>query len=271
MTGFLGPADFEKNWPSMYTLPSSPFTKGGRATYEGNIVFTNLDKKHVACVLPDTLELAPNASDVHPVLYMIGHLEDIYWEINDVPQISGDEYDEMILAIPFVRKRGGALWHNYAVRMYLNHDIAIRIGNKHYAYNKTWGDIRRCAPRVCVSTRDGTRKFEAKLQIPLGSGWEPSTDAEVSLPNYKAIQTILSMPILGVTPNDALLCSYFELDYRNAQVMPITSTHAFVRPFVPGMAEWTTLGSLFNVANGAVRIRNLDWRLQQPPLPRCQF
>jgi hypothetical protein len=255
----------------MYTRPSSPFTKGGRATYAGNIVFTNLEKQHAGSVLPDGLELAPNASDVHPVLYMIGHLADTSWVINNVPVFSGDDYDEMVLLIPFVRKRGGTLWQNYVVRMYLNHAAAIDIGNEHYAYKKTWGDVRRVPPRTFVWAKDGTRMFETKLEIPDGESWQPSKDAEASFPNYKAIQTILSMPMVGATSGGLLLCSYFELDYGQAQVVPITSTHQFVRPFVPEMADWVALGSLSSVADGAVRVRSLEWRLQQPPLPRCHF
>jgi hypothetical protein len=278
MTEFLGPRAFA----GTYTLPSCPFTKGGQATYEGNIVFTNLAKKHVVSVLPpDILELAPSDSDVHPVLCMIGHLRNTSWVINDRPVFTGDNYDEMILLVPFVvRKRGGTLWHNYVVRMYLDHTTAIWIGNEYYAYNKTWGIFDwDQSPRVFASTRDGTRKFEAKLEIPDGFAWEPSKDAEASLPNYKEIKAILSMPMLGATSNTASsatssgqpLCSYFELDYTWAQVVPITSTHKFVSEFVPGMKDWVALGSLSSVENGAVRVRSLEWRLQQPPLPGCQF
>ena len=267
LTGFLGPAAFT----GAYTLPSTPFTKGGRATYAGNVVVTNLAKRYAVSVLPTTLELAPNASDVHPVLYMIGHLADTYWEIDGVDVIKGAEYDEMILLVPFVRKRGGTLWHNYVVRMYLNHDLAIEIGNEYYAYNKTWGDIRSVPPRTFVWTRDGTKMFETKLEIPEGESWQPSEDAEASLPNYKAIQTILSMPMVGATSDGTLLCSFFQLDYGLAQVVPITSTHQFVRPFVSGMEDWVALGGLSSVVDGAVRVRSLEWRLQQPPLPACQF
>jgi hypothetical protein len=53
-------------------------------------------------------------------------------------------------------------------------------------------------------------------------------------------------------------------------VAPVSSAHEFLSPFVAAMAGWpvTTLSS---VPNGAVGVQNVDWRIEQPPLPPCQF
>ena len=256
----------------MYTPKKTPFDKGGRATYGGTIVFTNLSRKLVEKVLPtdDSLMLATNtvAPDMHPVIYLYGNLENTRWEIDGKVILEGADYHEMMLLVPFVRKRDGTLWHTYVVRMYLDDQIAIDIGNTHYAYAKVWGDLRRLFAHVNVSDSAGTPKFHA--YIPSPASWLPSAKAETDLPNYRAIQTILTMPIIGWDGPGKLLCSYFELSYEKALVAASSSTHEFLSPFVPGMADWVRLGSLSSVVDGAFKVRVVDWRLEHPR-PECRF
>jgi len=263
---FLGPQDFS----GTYTPKCGTATAGGEATYHGNLVFTNLDRPLVQAVLPPELKLAPNsaAPGLHPVIYLYGRPTDTKWIVADTPILIGPNYQELMLLVPFVQESTGSMWHNYVVRMYLDDANAIWIGNLFFAYAKEWGTSQESGTEV-TEFAAGSAKFHANIQ-PTGP-WEPSAQAEATMPNYQAIQTILAMPIVGRRSSGQLVCSYFELNYANATVAPVQSSHEFLEPFVPGMSGWVGLGTVSSVVNGAVAVRDLNWRIKQPPARACRF
>jgi hypothetical protein len=264
---FLGPRDFV----GTYSPKATAATIGGDATYDGNVVFTNLDRTLVQAILPPELKLAQNsrAPALHPVIYLYGRPTNTSWIVAETSLLVGPNYQELMLLVPFVQESTGTRWHNYVVRMYLDDANAIWIGNVFFAYAKMWGTSLESGTHVTEFDDVSTAKFHANIQ-PTGS-WQPSAQAEASLPNYPAIQAILAMPVVGRRSSGQLVCSYFELDYTNAMVAPVQSTHEFLDPFVSGMSGWVGLGSLSSVTNGAVAVSNLNWRIQQPPPPPCQF
>jgi hypothetical protein len=263
---FLGPQDFS----GTYTPRSYNATTGGEATYHGNIVFANLDRNLVQAVLPQGLRLAQNSATPgsHPLIYLYGHPTKTQWIINNTPIVIGPDYQELMLLVPFVQADTGIMWHNFVVRMYLDDWNAIWIGNFYFAYAKEWGTSQESGTEVSEFVA-GSRYFHADIQTT--GPWEPSTQAEGTIPNYKAIQTILGMPIVGRSQSGSLVCSHFELNYDNAMVAPVQSTHEFLQPFKPGMEGWVALGPLSSVPNGAIAIRDLNWRIRQPPPPPCRF
>src|SRR5713226_9777270 len=73
-------------------IPKSGQTNtGGRATYRGYIVFTNLDRELVRQIVPPTLELAENrvSPGVHPIMYIYGFPEDTSWIIDGETYLEG--------------------------------------------------------------------------------------------------------------------------------------------------------------------------------------
>jgi hypothetical protein len=267
---FLGP----RNFVGTYVPKSTPATTGGDATYQGNIVFTNLDRTLVQAILPPEFTLAQNsaAPALHPVIYLYGHPTNTSWIVGDTPIVIGPNYQELMLLIPFVQKSPGTRWHTYVVRMYLDDWNAIGIGNVFFAYAKRWGTSTESVTTTGIEVTEfaeGQTKFHAMLQT-TGS-WQSDAHAEAAIPNYAAIKTILTMPVVGRHSSGQLVCSYFELTYTNATVAPAQSTHEFRAPFVDGMSGWVALGSLLSVANGAVMVRNVNWRIALPPPPPCLF
>jgi hypothetical protein len=263
---FLGPQDFT----GTYTPACGTATTGGEATYHGNIVFTNLDRALVEAVLPPELKLASNsvAPALHPVAYLYGRPTNTHWIIADTPILVGPNYQELMLLVPFVQASAGTRWHTYVVRMYLDDWNAIGIGNLFFAYAKEWGTSQESGTEV-TETVAGSRHFHADIQ-PTGP-WLPNAAADAAIPNYQAIKTILGMPIVGRRSNGTLVCSYFEMRYDSVTVAPVQSRHEFLQPFTPGMGGWIQLGTLSSVANGAIAIRDLNWRIRQPPPPPCRF
>jgi hypothetical protein len=279
-TPFLGPDAF---LPGPYIAKSVKTQDGGQATFRGYIVFTNLGRDLVGEIVPQGLELAENhvSRDVHPVMYLFGFQENTRWIVGGETLMEGESYDELMLLVPFVRGCGGRLWHTHAVRMYLNHTVAINIGNRCFAYAKERGkfdlkDIDQAAFRMTAYDDHKQKKFRAKIS--LTGRWRPSAEAASAdpaqrIPNYATIQTILAMPIVGRRRSTGeLVCSYFDMDYANTRVAPIESVHEFVHPFVPEMSSsWTNLGRLSNVVDGAVAVERLEWHIDEHPLDACRF
>ena len=268
---FLGPRDFTGS----YAPRTHDAVAGGRATYRGTIVFTNLDRTLVESVLPPELKLAQNSASpgLHPVIFLYGHPENSSWFIASTPIIPGPNYQELMLLVPFVLEKTGTRWHTFVVRMYLDDATAIWIGNTFFGYAKEPGTSQESGSELTgieVTERDagGTAKFHAVTEA---TGPARPDAQATTIPNYGAIKTILAMPVVGKHAVLGLVCSYFELNFATATVAPVSSLHEFLSPFVPPMAGWSSLGTLSSVPDGAVGVQNVDWRIEQPPAPPCQF
>lgn len=260
MTTFLGPNDFDGSFEPQRADAKT----GGQSTYHGKVVFTNIDQKIVANALPQGLRLAEKkisaTPDLHPIVYLYGHQTKTKWVIRGKNIPVGQDYQELILLIPFVQLVDHENWHNYVVRMYLNDRAARDIGNKFFGYAKHDATFDETATEFTVLV-DSRPTFHARIET-LGP-WQTSTDAERTLPHYRDIQTIFEMPALGmkkVKKNPRFVCSYFEWKYDAAEIAPVQSQH------------WLLLsGPLTSVPDGAIAIRNLEWRIKSPPLPPCEF
>ena len=263
-TSFLGPGDFL----GTFVRRAVNATVFGQATYHGNIVFTNLEREVVQAALPPGLRLAQNsaAPASHPIICLYGHPTNTQWTIENTPILIGEDYQELMLLVPFVQIDAGRNWHNYVVRMYLDDWNAIYIGNLFFAYAKEWGTSLESGNEI-VESVGSIRYFRADIRRT--GAWETSVNAERTLQHYKTIQSILDMPIVGRGPFGNMICSYFELNYQDALVAPADSHHAFLQPFKPGMESWVALGDLSSVPEGAIAIRDLNWRIKQPPPPAC--
>lgn len=275
-TPFLGPEDFSGSYDKG---PSAPPVWGGKSTYDGAVVFTNLKRADVAAVLPSDLVLASNISDhpgKHPVILIISHHDNMNWLFPgpDPPYINS--YEELILMIPFVRHQTGSKWHTLVERMYLNDLLAITSGNFYYGYRKLWGNFVRTdvnqVPVLFEARHGGALKFSASI-APVGS-WLGSAVAVVDLPNFVKMQEIMSMPVLGRDPGGLPLmkyiCSWFQWDFAAASVHRIKTRHRFDDPFSLASSNWVGLGELKSVRHGAWAIKGMEFRVRFPAAP-CQF
>ena len=263
---FLGP----QNFSGTYSPRCGNATVGGYANYQGNIVFTNLDRNVVQTIVPAGLKLASNTvgSTQHPVLFMYGHQQDTSWFVGGTLIPGGAPYQELMLLVPFVQETSGTRWHTHVVRMYLDNWTAIWIGDTFFAYAKEWGTSVESGTAVSEFS-GGAQKFQANI-VPNGAALT-NAQAEATLPNYAAIKSILDMPVVGRRADGTLVCSYFELDFTSAMITPVRSTHQFLDPFVPTMSSWLGLGTLTNVVDGAIAVQNITWRIKQPPPDPCRF
>lgn len=258
---FLGTADFAGDDTHR---PSRPSSAGrGLATYRGQIFFTHLPRATVSGLLTPGLQLAQNLSafpGVHPVLQLQGLQTNTSWVLNGIAQGVGPHYTELILMVPFVQKGTSPQWHNFVVRMLLDDDGAIAVGNLHYGYAKARGTFEDARPASFGATVGGIPAFWSGFQ-PTGPA-RPSPQAEVDIPNYTTLQAILDMPVIGLFwTRLSYVCSSFDFDYSNATVAPIACEHRYLGAFTPGMPG----GTFASIPDGAVDVDGLVWRVEFPP------
>jgi hypothetical protein len=233
---------------------------GAHSTFDGELLFANLAREIVEDVVPNDrgLRLAENTKEprLHPIALILAHHAACRW---DLPFPTPEElldYHELILLIPFLQCQPDDRWHNYAVRMYLDNEFAIRVGNTFYGYAKE--------PGTLVRTDVGAhRKFEvSRSGICFAS--DVTTGASGSPAHYGAMREILRMPILGLKDDGTIVRSYWRRD-EGATALRVTASARFIQEFVPNMARWVKLGQIPSVDEGAVRMQGLRWSMAYPP------
>jgi hypothetical protein len=271
---FPGPSGFQGS----FVPAPGPVVNGGQADYSGTIVVTMLDRNLVNRILPAGASLAPTTtpSSMHPVIYLIGYQGHLSGVTNGQPYptaLAG--YREMSLVIPFVVLNGGTSWHNYAVRMYLPLGAPVEIlgGNACCGYHKVPAllDYQEAGSVLNhhVQTLDLLPRFTDT--VTLQGPDVPAGQAGSTVPRLADVQTIFEMPILGsrLDSSGNFMCTYWDWNFLHTEVAPATSAFQFLNPFTSGMQGWTNLGTLTNAANGAVRIRHLQWRIDFSRSSQC--
>jgi hypothetical protein len=265
--GFLGPDDFDGDFkPRAFDT-----FWGGEAIYHGRVVFLHLPRSEVAKVLPSDLQLAPrklpSEPAVHPVILLFGHQTETKLVLPiGTPQV-GDDYNELILLVPFVQGLDKQRWHNYVVRMYLDDDVAIQLGNDYYGLQKKKAEFQETPARLSV-TRELVEYFA--FQPGAAGNWMSDATAQTTLANYAEMKEIAEMPVIGRPSWTSYICSYFEWSFANAEAGSLSGTSTFLQQFDAGMAGWVALGPVANVTDGAWQVRKIRWRMGYPPF-LCEF
>ena len=265
---FLGPADFQGS----FTPRQREATDGIQSTYSGTVVVTSVDRAIVQQMLPPGLQLAtplPNVwgGSTHPVMHLIGAQRSPSTLVlgNVVPVPAAPGYQEMILLVPFVVKANGTLWHNYVVRMFLDHIIPVFGGNELYGYAKVLARLDQSQQGAVtthkVASVDGaTTWFSNDIDAPAA----PAAATAAPPPRWSDVRKILDMPVLGIRPDGVMVCSYWEFGGTNATVAATASRHHVITRFTPGMQAWETLGTLRSAPNGAFAMNQFRWRVAWP-------
>lgn len=233
-------------------------TYGAHSTFDGELLFANLPREIVGDVVPKGLRLAQNTKEpqLHPIALILAHHADCWWNLPFPTPEELLDYHELILLIPFVQCQPDDRWHNYVVRMYLDNEFAICVGNTFYGYAKE--------PGTLVRTDVGAhRKFEvSRSGICFTS--DVTTGAPGSPAHYAAMREILRMPILGRMDDGTIVRSYWRWD-DGAKTLRVAASARFIQEFVPNMARWVALGDIPSVDEGAVRMQGLRWSMAFPP------
>jgi hypothetical protein len=187
----------------------------------------------------------------------------------------GPGYREMGLLIPFVVRNNGTDWHNYVVRMYLPPNTPVETvgGNVCCGYHKVPAFLNYQKTGAVSNHNVQTLDLLSTLftdTISLQGPYVGAEQAGGAVPRLADLETIFQMPILGSPDSSGnFICTYWDWNFSHAEVAPAASAFQFVNPFTSGMQGWTTLGTLTNAANGAVKIRHLRWRLDFSQASLC--
>lgn len=277
---FLGNADFEGA-----PITTSPITAGIQSTYNGFLTLTNLDRSMVEALLPSGFVLAANKSfslqTKHPVLMLWGDQTDgatfLGSVVTPAPALDRGHYSEVIFAIPYVQRSGQSGWHTYIVRMYLDNAQAVA-GGALYGYNKQMGclDWRGSivkawqAPVVCPNPNPFLPRSLLRGDFRYSGTWYDGPNAYSQIANLSDMVGMVNTRILGRSDLGQSICSFFEWNLDEARVAEATTTYRFEAPFRSDMGAWPGLGDLQNVADGAVAVRGVRWRLGPSPVA-CGF
>ena len=236
--------------------PTGPPTHGAHSTFDGELLFANLGRDVVEEVLPEGLRLAQNTKEprLHPIALILAHHADCWWDLPSRRPEQLLDYHELILLIPFVQCEPDDRWHNYVVRMYLDNDFAICIGNTVYGYAKERGTVVR-------TDIGANRKFEVHRPA-IWFSCDVTTGAAGSPAHYAAMREIMRMPILGRMDNGTIVRSYWRWGDA-ATTVRVTARARFIQKFVPKMVHW--VGDIPSVDEGAVRMEGLRWSMAFPP------
>jgi hypothetical protein len=271
--GFPGPGEFVGS----YDARIADMENGGQSTYDGSIVVTLVDRDLVEQALPGDFRLARPTPDrnTHPVIHLLGHQRDLKLIEGGIPRpADADDYQEMILLVPFVVHGSGAKWHSFVVRMYLDSTAPIIIGDAIFAYAKLPATFDERGSPDDMTTRTLLLLqpvFQGTVKVT--GAWRSSDEACKTLAQWSDLRKIFAMPIVGADVVAGRIvrtvCSYWEWHHAGAEVAPATSQHRFIQPFREGMEGWPQ-GPVVSGPNGAFVIRGLRWRLAKHP-PVCAF
>lgn len=262
---FLPPSDFDGD--DNHRPPPVQPLGGGRAIFNGEMVFANVSRSKAKALLPQGANLALAANQgthpqAHPMIHLYGKQTQTSWIINGQPVPIGSDYGEFMLLIPFVQIGASPQWHNFVVRMYLEDAGAVSLGY-YFGYRKQLAKVHLAAHGCKVSVVNLFNPL--KLREVFTSDHQMNTSTgPTQQQNLGDMKTIMSMPILGVDELTGVQhCSYFALDYGYATVEPIVCSHKYLPAFDPAIPVTSTMTS---VDDGAVAIQNLEWRIDFPAL-----
>ena len=230
---------------------SGPPVNGVAGDYEGIISIFNLDSAVVASLLPEDLELAPPAGTVtghHPIMInsnaFSGYMDLVNGE--ESPGAIAD-YDELVIAIPYVRKVGGTKLFYFSLIMFLNEPTAVFAGNL-FGYNKKEALVTKAGDweRIKYATLLGEPIVELTHAV---AEAVPIAEANFEkLPSFVDIAQIFAMPLLGKRDDGTFTCTYFEMDPTNAVVAPADTIARFSSGFISSQSE-----------TGQLRMASFPW------------
>jgi hypothetical protein len=230
-----------------------------QATFHGHIALLVWRREEVATALPADLELAANRSptpELHPVLLILGEQTQGAWILADRTLPLGLRYQEVAVAIPFVKHRRGRYLHTHVPRMFSSSPSAIWNGNASYGLGKRMAALTsRGAFRIL--TDEGGKALLHMVVEPRGDWTGLSDDACAPL---RAIRDAVTLPIVGRTVAGTYVTSYFEWNFDAAVVRPAACGLSIDGPLAEGLGpRWCRAEP-----GCAFEVRGMTWRLSWP-------
>jgi hypothetical protein len=256
MTPLLGRESFPGEWISAERAGASWV---GEAWFDGVLVWTTWTRAEVAEMLPPgwiPARSTSDANDEHPVVFAIGRQRNTAVLFGGLSLPSDADYDEAMIAVPFVRHEAGRHLHTYVPRMYATDARAIWAGNTYYGFGKRMATFERLGRTLAVSDERGLVLQALSTETRRWPNGANSTD----LPMLVGLHEAFRLPILGVTSDGREIASYFDwgLDDRPRRLLDVVVM--IEATLAAGLAPRTCTAA----TDAAVQVRRMRWRLTWP-------
>jgi hypothetical protein len=166
----------------------------------------------------------------------------------------GVAYDECMLSLPFVRRRGGRQLHTFVAFMVSGDRRATWSGNTHYGFAKRMGRVDRLGDVWTARAALGGPVIHGASH-PVAA-WRRGTDS--APPAARSITRVFDAPVLGRRKDGSYVASYFAWDLADALVRP-TRLRCFVTSGEEDAVDVTT--------DEALDVQGMRWGLGWPERP----
>jgi len=231
----------------------------GEAFFDGYLVVSTLPRDAAAALLPRGWVLAASRSEDtgrHPVVFAAGRQHATSVLFGGLALPTDADYDEVMVAVPFVRTERDLALHVAVPRMFCGDARATWSGNVTYGFGKIAGGLEQLGNVVAVT--DGTGALHLQLLVePLGP-WGAAGAGETDEALADLCRTF-SLPIVGRRFDAVDVRSYFEWDLSRAVVRSIVAAVTSEPSSAVGLEPAATTAPCTGY-----EVRGMRWRLSWP-------
>ena len=248
-------------------LPRGPFNLVHRTVdkfddaqgdLEAVAVVLALPLEDVKAMLPKSLEVVPQKGSpqgLHPIGILFGH----HWNVGPAiaPDLVGAEYNEVAIAVPFVRTKrdSGNIMHTFLPILLLDSVMFSAVGRLGYGFNK-----KICNLTIGGGYRRATTQFRRAPLLTFDT--KPAGPAQTAdeFPNLDLARQIFSLPVLTHRFGDWRPIK-MSFNFDDALVTPVLGQLEINNVFLDGLRrQKLRLASINSDRFGAFSFR-CSWKL----------
>ena len=246
--------------PSIDAAAASP-TYVVQSRFSGGVMVAMVPRADVARMLPPDIDLAEpvaSAQDTHPLVVVVGTHRDCAALVAGRAVGTAPDYRELIIAVPYVRRRGGRWLHVCVPSAHSDAAITVWNGNVHYGFAKRAARFRWQDDLLLVTSDDGALACHgAFVERPAAGGGPEPPDG------FAHLRAAMTLPTLGQRAGAGPVSAYFDWRIAAGRVRPAQAYLALDQPIgTLAPCEWQA------APGGAFAVADLWWRLSWPQAPR---
>ncbi len=254
MTSLLTSDAFPEPWVDAGAARASFVAE---ARFDGAIVCTRWARTDVEPMLAPGLSLGRNATaepHLHPVVFVFGMQSNTALIVGRVTLPSGARFPELMIAVPFVRRRDDRNLYVFVPRMYSGDQLATWSGAANYGFGKQLADMRWLSRTFTVTARGGPLLLHATVES--DGDWRPFD----RVPALGATTDVFRRPALGRRRDGTDVCSYFDWRADGATARPARAVVSIDAALGAGLVPRVCHG----IEGEAFAVRDMRWRISWP-------
>lgn len=229
-----------------------------RALFDGCISVCRWPRAAVVDLLPPELALASDedGDGWHPLLVVFGRQRETAWTFGGLVAPVGEDYEELLLAVPFVRLRGTRELATYVPGMRSSDLSSTWVGAQLYGLGKEIACVEHRGPLSIWTAADGRLVFHALLG-PAADDVAAQVDTGAAL---GTLRQVAALPVVGKRYDGSFVGCYFDWDFREARARPVSCSMSFDEP----LGARGPVGAARGVPGATLWVEGMIWRLSWP-------